>query len=70
MNPTPKHLRTSYALRIAYDTADRIVRFQSYQDAEILPGILANIVCAKLKYNGWAAANVGGVKTLYVLDRK
>jgi hypothetical protein len=69
MNPTSKSLRTSAALRIAYETADRVVEFHSYRDADCLPGILANIVCAKLKYNGYATANVGGVKTLYIIRK-
>jgi len=52
----------------ARETADRVVEFKDPAEAAELPGLLGRMVPALLKCNGWYAANVDGVKTLYVLQ--
>jgi hypothetical protein len=59
---------TTGALRAARETADRVVEFKDPAEAAELPGLLGRMVPALLKCNGWYAANVDGVKTLYVLQ--
>lgn len=50
----------------ALDQAER-VKETVPELAKDLPGILGRVVPAALRIRGWYAANVCGVKTLYVL---
>ncbi len=56
-------MRLTTAIRAEAD----VTHYLTVEEAAQLPGLLGKTVSAHLRYNGWRACTVDGVKTLYVL---